>query len=897
MATRIIDLLLPSNLPLLGTELLEMSEGGVKSVKVAVNEALTRLYADGSVILTTDSTTGITVLGDVHCDDLFTSGDTIHVGTGLIKSTAGNIELYYAGTKTFETTTAGIKLNLGAATINEFSIDGTLAGDSDVAVPTEKAVKTYVDTQIATTDEHNELLGLQGGDSTSEFYHLDLQTFSQISSDATSVIFSGDIYANDLFVSGTTINVGTGQIKSTAGNVELYYGGDKKVETTATGIEISDDIHILGNSVVEGDTHILGDAIIDGTTFIVNTEVMIVEDPVITVNSGGVPFSISGIEIDRGISSNYQIVFQESDDTFRAGFIGNLREVAFVDSLILNHNDLQGLQGGDSTSEFYHLDVQLYNQLSSTPTSVLLSDDLDVTGHVAIGNGANPNSVSLLYAREDFNSAFAIGAWIHIDNAANNAGATSLGLDSTVQNDTSTLHGRIQGVSAFANATAASATITTIMGTGSRVSVTGNNTTVTEMISGDFDIVTAGPMINLSITDMIGGRFQILKLGSGETNITNGYGALIKTPGYTSSGTITNLYGLYIEDQSTVGFTNDYNIFSAGVNSSNKFEGSVDIDGTLNVDLIDSTALVVSGDIHCDDLFTSGSSIHLGNIQLTEDASGLKVNKLKLQSGAQVDEFSTDTALGSSDTKVPTQSAVKTYVDTQIGLGIETGNYKMSTADTTADIVFIQQQGSLNYSIAYSIVNTVDNPPLLFVSGVFEKTVDGFKVMFSSPMDTDNYELSWIVTDALLGSSSSSSISSSSISSSSSSRSSSSSSSSLSAVPASWTEFTDDTYWSPSDGMSVWSGSAWITSGSGDGTLTEVGTWVEGYRPTKIRVTHNSIGLNINCRDASSNNMCNTSFTASGAEVTLTDFGEDIELIQFATFGGGDQITKIEFFG
>ena len=29
--------------------------------------------------------------------------------------------------------------------INEFSIDGTLAGNSDVVVPTEKAVKTYVD--------------------------------------------------------------------------------------------------------------------------------------------------------------------------------------------------------------------------------------------------------------------------------------------------------------------------------------------------------------------------------------------------------------------------------------------------------------------------------------------------------------------------------------------------------------------------------------------------------------------------------------------------------------------------------------------------------------------------------------------------------------------------------
>jgi len=39
--------------------------------------------------------------------------------------------------------------NTGGTTINEFSIDGTLAGNSDDAVPTEKAVKTYADTKIA----------------------------------------------------------------------------------------------------------------------------------------------------------------------------------------------------------------------------------------------------------------------------------------------------------------------------------------------------------------------------------------------------------------------------------------------------------------------------------------------------------------------------------------------------------------------------------------------------------------------------------------------------------------------------------------------------------------------------------------------------------------------------
>jgi len=57
-------------------------------------------------------------------------------------------ELYYAGTKKLETTTNGILLTSGAS-VSEFSIDGTMAGDSDNAVPTEKAVKTYTDTNFA----------------------------------------------------------------------------------------------------------------------------------------------------------------------------------------------------------------------------------------------------------------------------------------------------------------------------------------------------------------------------------------------------------------------------------------------------------------------------------------------------------------------------------------------------------------------------------------------------------------------------------------------------------------------------------------------------------------------------------------------------------------------------
>ena len=43
--------------------------------------------------------------------------------------------------------------------INEFSSDGTLSGNSNTAVPTEQAVKTYVDTQLAALNSDKILEG------------------------------------------------------------------------------------------------------------------------------------------------------------------------------------------------------------------------------------------------------------------------------------------------------------------------------------------------------------------------------------------------------------------------------------------------------------------------------------------------------------------------------------------------------------------------------------------------------------------------------------------------------------------------------------------------------------------------------------------------------------------
>jgi parallel beta-helix repeat protein len=73
--------------------------------------------------------------------------DSGNAGTGYEFNIMHNGYGYISGTKLFSVKDNGsIYLGTAGNEVNEFSIDGTLAGNSDLALPTEQAVKTYVDT-------------------------------------------------------------------------------------------------------------------------------------------------------------------------------------------------------------------------------------------------------------------------------------------------------------------------------------------------------------------------------------------------------------------------------------------------------------------------------------------------------------------------------------------------------------------------------------------------------------------------------------------------------------------------------------------------------------------------------------------------------------------------------
>lgn len=201
--------------------------GGInKSLFIGDPDGAAELYYAGMKVFETDST-GVIVTGDIYCDDIHTSGDTIHVGTGEIKSTTGNIELYYSGGKVLET--ADDSIILTPTTTNEFFIENNTAGGNLIfkGYPEEGAAR---------------MMAVFTAEAGCSFYYAGqrniisepngINIFDSTETNYGSVKHDG----SDLFLEDTnvTVFVGAGD-----GAAELYYAGSKTIQTIEDGIQVN----------------------------------------------------------------------------------------------------------------------------------------------------------------------------------------------------------------------------------------------------------------------------------------------------------------------------------------------------------------------------------------------------------------------------------------------------------------------------------------------------------------------------------------------------------------------------------------------------------------------------------------------------------------------------------
>lgn len=115
---------------------------------------------------------------------------------------------------------------------------------------------------------------------------------------------------------------------------------------------------------------------VQGTQTILNTETLEIEDNIITLNRGvvGSPTLDAGIEINRGSQTKAQLIWDESNDIWKLGLEGDLREIA----------DFTAFQNGnalvwDTVNRRYDLGGDVTDSIALTP-------DTDIAHNLYFGD-------------------------------------------------------------------------------------------------------------------------------------------------------------------------------------------------------------------------------------------------------------------------------------------------------------------------------------------------------------------------------------------------------------------------------------------------------------------------------------------------------------------------------
>ena len=200
-------------------------------------------------------------------DGNFSVGNYFKVEQSTGKATLNANAFDLTGLDTLRLGAIGAQLG---ATIDEFSTDGTLTQNSDEKVPTQKAVKTYVDSQTGGTS-----LSIAGGSGTGSI----------------------SLGSQSLTVQGTT-----NEIETSASSQTLTIG-------LPNNVTIAQDLTVTGNLAV------------NGTTTTVSTTNTTIADKLLELGNGvtGTASGDAGIVIERGDETNVGLFWDESEDKFVFG--------------------------------------------------------------------------------------------------------------------------------------------------------------------------------------------------------------------------------------------------------------------------------------------------------------------------------------------------------------------------------------------------------------------------------------------------------------------------------------------------------------------------------------------------------------------------------------------------
>ena len=187
---------------------------------------------------------------------------------------------------------------------------GDISNNSAILIPTQSAVKTYVDSNIA-GGAVTSVSGVTGAVLIGAGTGITLSTSSKTITITNTGVHSFNGSTGAVSFSNYVASAVAGSnitLSSATGNVTIGVTSTPSFTTITTS----------GTGSIGGDLTVTGNLTVNGTTTTVNSDVMTVDDPMIVIGlSGGLPLSVSDGNKDRGIAFTYY-----DGASGRTGFFG-----------------------------------------------------------------------------------------------------------------------------------------------------------------------------------------------------------------------------------------------------------------------------------------------------------------------------------------------------------------------------------------------------------------------------------------------------------------------------------------------------------------------------------------------------------------------------------------------
>ena len=141
---------------------------------------------------------------------------------------------------------------------------------------------------------------------------------------------------------------------------------------------------ISGNKTFADNVIVDGDLTVNGTTTTINTEQLLVEDNLITLNSNfsgsaaasGAAYPDTGIEAERGSDTNASFIWDEVADRWQAGLLGSEENILLNSDLTNINNDIATVSGLTVTNAG---DIATVSGLTVTNANNISQNSTDIT--------------------------------------------------------------------------------------------------------------------------------------------------------------------------------------------------------------------------------------------------------------------------------------------------------------------------------------------------------------------------------------------------------------------------------------------------------------------------------------------------------------------------------------